>query len=57
MRRKFMVLLLALTAAAGALGLFTPRVSEAVRCNGILVCCPETGQCRCCVRPCPIQCP
>jgi len=57
MRRKLITLLFALIATAGALGLFTPKPSEAAHCNGILVCCPDTNRCFCCVRPCPIQCP
>ncbi|HEX9940994.1 MAG TPA: hypothetical protein VGG03_03175 [Thermoanaerobaculia bacterium] len=57
MRKKLIALSFALTAAAAALGLFSPRPAEAVHCNGILVCCPDGGGCRCCSRPCPIQCP
>lgn len=57
MRRKLIALLFALAATAGALGLFTPKPSEAAHCNGILVCCPDTNRCVCCSRPCPIQCP
>jgi hypothetical protein len=56
MRRKLIVLLLALAAAAGSLGLFTPKSSEAAHCTGFLICC-DTGQCYCCPRPCSIQCP
>lgn len=56
MRKKLMLLTLALAAVAGA-GLFSAPPSDAAACNGILVCCPETGTCRCCSRPCPIQCP
>jgi len=57
MRRKLLVLLLSLTAAAGALGLLAPQASAAPHCNGILVCCPDGGGCHCCLRPCSIQCP
>jgi hypothetical protein len=56
MRKKLIALAFALVAVA-ALGLFSPRPSEAAHCNGILVCCPDSGFCRCCSRPCPIQCP
>jgi len=56
MPRKLITLLFALMATAGAL-LLTPKPSEAAHCNGFLVCCPDTGQCYCCIRPCPIQCP
>lgn len=58
MRRKLIALSFALAAIAAAQGLFsTPRTEAAKACNGILVCCPDGGGCRCCPRPCPIQCP
>jgi hypothetical protein len=57
MRRKLIALSFALVAVAAAQGLTSIPRSEAARaCNGILVCCPDGG-CRCCSRPCPIQCP
>jgi hypothetical protein len=55
MRKKLIALAFALTAAAAA-QLLSVAPSEAAACSGILVCCPD-GPCRCCVRPCPIQCP
>jgi hypothetical protein len=56
MRKKMIALAFALTAAAAAQGFFAPKPVEAA-CNGFLVCCPDTNFCRCCSRPCPIQCP
>ena len=57
MRRKLIALSFALGAVAAAQGLVSIPRSEAARaCNGFLVCCPD-GSCRCCTRPCPIQCP
>jgi hypothetical protein len=59
MRKKLILLLLTLAAVAGSeAGLFAPRAAEAApNCNGILVCCPDSNRCVCCIRPCPIQCP
>ena len=56
MRKKLIALAFALTAAAAALGVFSPKPAEAA-CHGFLVCCPDTGRCFCCAHPCPIQCP
>jgi len=57
MRRKIIALSFALAAVAAAQGwVSTPRIEAAKACSGILVCCPDGG-CRCCSRPCPIQCP
>ena len=56
MRRKQIALSFALAATAAALGLFSAAPSQAAQCKGFLVCC-DTGQCYCCLRPCPIQCP
>lgn len=57
MRKKLIALAFALTAAAAALGVFSPKPAEAASCKGFLVCCPGTSVCYCCLRPCPIQCP
>lgn len=56
MKKKLLFLGLALAATAVSQGLVAPKPAEAA-CNGILVCCPDTNFCRCCSRPCPIQCP
>lgn len=56
MRKKLIALSFALTAAAAALGLFSPQRAEAA-CHGFQVCCPGVPTCYCCPRPCPIQCP
>ena len=56
MRKKLILLTLARAAVAGA-DLFSDPPSNAAACSGFLVCCPETGHCRCCSHPCPIQCP
>ena len=57
MHKKLIALTFTLGAAAAALGLFTPKPSEAAKCNGFLVCCSPTGPCYCCSHPCSIQCP
>jgi hypothetical protein len=53
-RKKLIALSIALAAAGFALA--TPQPSQALHCNGFLVCC-DNGTCYCCSRPCPIQCP
>lgn len=55
MRKKLITLTLALAAVAGA-GLSSAPSSDAATCN-FRVCCPDTGTCYCCSRPCPVQCP
>jgi hypothetical protein len=54
MRKKLIALTFALTAAAAALGVFSPKPAEAATCNGFLSCCD--GICHCCSRPCPPAC-
>jgi hypothetical protein len=54
MRKKLIALAFALTAAAAALGLFSPRPAQAATCHGFLSCCD--GRCVCCPRPCPPAC-
>lgn len=58
MRTKLIRLTLALAALAAAqLGIFPSPAAEATTCSNIRVCCPDTGVCYTCCRPCPIQCP
>jgi hypothetical protein len=54
MRKKLIALSFALTAAAAALGLFSPKPAEAA-CRGTLICCPNQP-CFCCKNPCLVVC-
>lgn len=56
MRGKLLALSFALAAAASALGLFSTPASAAGTCT-YQICCPDTGKCYCCSRPCSVQCP
>jgi len=54
MRKKLILLALALSTTAAAT-LFPVRSAEAAKtCNGFLSCCD--GICHCCSRPCPPAC-
>lgn len=55
MRRKLILLILALVSVVGALMTSVAPAAEAGHCNGVQVCCPNTG-CFCCANPCFFVC-
>jgi hypothetical protein len=55
MRRKLALLTLALASVLGALMTSGAPRAEAGHCNGVTVCCPNTG-CFCCANPCFFVC-
>jgi hypothetical protein len=54
MRKKLILLTLALATAAAALTPARPAVAAGGTCHGFLSCCD--GICHCCSRPCPPAC-
>jgi len=55
MRRKLALVTLALAYVVGALMTSSAPRAEAAHCNGVTVCCPNTG-CFCCANPCFFVC-